>query len=117
MSVKYSNKDGKVEISKEVIASIVGNAITENFGIVGMASKNQVRDGFYELLNKDNYSRGVVIRQEDNSFAIDMYIIVRYGVKISEVSKNAQETVSYQVQKLLGVSPSSVNVFVQGVRN
>ena len=63
------------------------------FGIVGMASKKQIKDNINEILRKENYSRGVVVRQEENGIAVDVYTIVSYGTKISEVSRNVQEKV------------------------
>ncbi|KAB5915083.1 Asp23/Gls24 family envelope stress response protein, partial [Bifidobacterium adolescentis] len=64
----------------------------------------------------ENYSRGVVVRQEANGIAVDVYTIISYGTKISEVSRNVQEKVKYNLETLLGVTANSVNVFVQGVR-
>ncbi|OUK39244.1 hypothetical protein BU183_05450, partial [Enterococcus faecium] len=58
----------------------------------------------------------VVVRQEDNGIAVDVYTIISYGTKISEVSRNVQEKVKYNLEALLGVTANSVNVFVQGVR-
>lgn len=116
MSVKMTTKNGDIEISNDVIATVVGGAATEIFGIVGMASRQQVIDGLNEILNRENYSKGVVIRQENNSVAVDVYIIVSYGTKISEVSKNVQERVRYQLDLNLGIQASSVNIYVQGVR-
>ena len=82
MAVKIQNQFGNIDISNEVIATVVGGAATEIFGIVGMASKNQIRDNLNEILKRDNYSKGVVIRQEDEGIAVDVYIIVGYGTKI-----------------------------------
>ena len=84
--------------------------------VVGMASKNQIRDNINEILKRENYARGVVIKQEDNGVAIDVYIIVGYGTKISEISKNVQSKVKYNLESMLGISANSVNVFVQGVK-
>lgn len=116
MSLLINTKNGTIEISNDVIATIVGGAATEVFGIIGMASRKQVRDGLYEILKRDNYAKGIEVRQEGTSIAVDVYVIVSYGVKISEVSKNIQEGVRYQLKTTLGIEASSVNVFVQGVR-
>ena len=97
-------------------ATVVGGAATDVFGVVGMASKNQIKDNITEILRKENYARGVVVRQEDNGIAVDVYTIISYGTKISEVSRNVQEKVKYNLEALLGVTANSVNVFVQGVR-
>ena len=116
MADKIQTSSGLIEISNEVIATVVGGATTDVFGIVGMASKNQIKDNINEILRKENYARGVVVRQEDNEFAVDVYTLVSYGTKISEVSRNVQEKVKYNLDSMLGVTANSVNVFVQGVR-
>ncbi|MBF0757575.1 Asp23/Gls24 family envelope stress response protein [Ligilactobacillus murinus] len=116
MVVKIQNQFGNIDISNEVIATVVGGAATEIFGIVGMASKNQIRDNLNEILKRDNYSKGVVIRQEDEGIAVDVYIIVGYGTKISEVCRNVQDKVKYNLDSMLGITAESVNVIVQGVR-
>lgn len=116
MSVQLNNEFGTIEMSNDVISTVVGGAATEIFGIVGMASRKHVRDGINEILNRDNYSRGVEVRQEGQDIAVDVYIVVSYGTKITEVSKNVQERVRYQLEHDLGIVASSVNVYVQGVR-
>lgn len=116
MTVKMNTQSGTIEMTNDVIATVVGGATTENFGVVGMASKNQIRDNINEILRKENYSRGVVVRQEENGIAVDVYIIVGYGTKISEVSRNVQDSVKYNLQTMLGITANSVNVYVQGVR-
>ena len=116
MAVKIKTQYGLVDISNEVIATVVGGAATEIFGIVGMASKNQIRDNLNDILKKDSYSKGVIVRQEDNGVAVDVYIIVSYGTRISEVCRNVQEKVKYNLESMLGISANAVNIFVQGVR-
>ncbi|MFD2925481.1 Asp23/Gls24 family envelope stress response protein [Halobacillus naozhouensis] len=116
MSVDLTTKYGHITISNEVISTVAGGAAVECYGIVGMASKNQLRDGLAEMLRRENFSRGVVVRQEDEQLHIDMYIIVSYGTKISEVAHNVQSQVKYTLNKTVGLSVSSVNIFIQGVR-
>jgi len=116
MTIELNTKNGLVTITTEVIATIAGGAAVECYGIVGMASKSQIRDGFAEIIGKENYSRGVIVRQEDNNLHIDMYIIVSYGTKISEVAHNVQSQVKYKLNQSLGLDVNSVNIYIQGVR-
>ena len=116
MTVKIQTEQGLIELSNEVIATVVGGAATDNYGVVGMASRNQIRDNFNEILKKENYSRGVVIRQEEEGVAVDVYIIVGYGTKISAICRNVQEQVKYNLETMLGFSANTVNVYVQGVK-
>ncbi|HLR39180.1 MAG TPA: Asp23/Gls24 family envelope stress response protein [Jeotgalicoccus sp.] len=115
MSLEIKNDLGTIDISMDVIANIAGGIMSESYGVVGMASKT-FRDGFAELLGKENYSRGVVVENESDKLKIDLYIIVLYGVKISEVASNVQSTVKYTLEKTLGLEIDSVNIHVQGVR-
>lgn len=115
MSVTINNEYGSIKVSTDVIATVVGGSATEIPGVVGMASRHQVRDGLNEILRKENYAKGIVVSQE-NGVVVDVYIIVSYGTKISEVSKNVQQRVSYQLEASLGVKADAINIFVHGVR-
>ncbi|AYF92618.1 Asp23/Gls24 family envelope stress response protein [Apilactobacillus bombintestini] len=116
MAVKIQTNYGLIDIDNNVISTVVGGAATDNYGVVGMASKNQIRDNVNEILKKDSYSRGVVVTQQDNNVSIEVNIIVSYGTKISEVCKNVQSKVKYNLKTMLGITANSVNVIVQGVR-
>lgn len=116
MTVELKTELGSIDIAKDVIATIAGSVAVECYGIAGMASQKQIKDGLSELLGRENFQRGVVIRQEGEYLHIDLYIIVSYGTKISEVAFHVQKKVKEEVQKLLGIDIDSVNVFVQGVR-
>ncbi|SDG96543.1 Uncharacterized conserved protein YloU, alkaline shock protein (Asp23) family [Alteribacillus persepolensis] len=116
MTIEMNSQLGSIDVSTEVVATIAGGAAVDCYGIVGMASQKQIKDGLSEILGRDNFSRGVVIREADEGIHIDMYIIVSYGTKISEVAYNVQSKVKYQLQQMLGLTVDSVNVYVQGVR-
>ncbi|ARJ51665.1 Asp23/Gls24 family envelope stress response protein [Staphylococcus lutrae] len=116
MALEITNEYGSIDISNEVIASIVGGKAVECYGIVGMASRQQVRDGLAEILGHENYAKGIVVREDNGVLDVDMHIIVSYGVKISEVAQNVQATVKYTLENTLKLKVNSVNIFVQGVR-
>ncbi len=116
MAVEKKTNYGSISVSDEAIASLAGGVITECYGVVGMASKQVLRDGWAELLKKENYARGVVIKDTDNGLVVDLYIIVSFGVKITEAVREAQKKVKYVLEKTLQQDIVSVNVFVQGVR-
>ncbi|MGV3033193.1 Asp23/Gls24 family envelope stress response protein [Staphylococcus chromogenes] len=106
----------RIEFSNEVISSVVGVKEFGGYGIVGRASRQQVRDGLAEILGHENYAKGIVVKEDNGILDVDMYIIVSYGVKISEVAQNVQATVKYTLENTLKLKVNSVNIFVQGVR-
>lgn len=116
MSIEVKNEFGKIDITNDVIAQIVGEATIECYGIVGMASRHQIRDGLTDILGKENFTRGVIVRSVGESTHIDMYVIIGYGTKISEVAYQVQSKVTYTLQKTVGLNVDSINIFVQGVR-
>lgn len=115
MSVERSNELGSINISHEAIASLAGGVVTESYGVVGMASQKVLKDGLAELLKKENYTKGIVVKETGLGLELDLYIIIGFGVKISEVIYEIQKNVKYVVEKSLDVKFAAVNVFVQGV--
>jgi|SRR5690554_1651677 len=116
MGIERVTNLGKLSISEEAIASLAGGVVSECYGVVGMASQKVVKDGIAELLKKDNYARGVVVRTTDSGYELDLYIIVSFGVKISEVIFEVQKKVKYILEKTLEQDFKRINVYVQGVK-
>lgn len=115
MAVKTHNEYGYIEYTDEVLANIAGSATVECYGVVGMASKSAT-DGLWELLKRENINKGVKITSNGESFAIDLYIIVEYGTKISVVANNIIQKVKYSVESMTDLKVSKVTVLVQGIR-
>lgn len=116
MPIYKSTEYGNIQISLDAIASLAGGTITECYGVVGMASQKLLKDGLAELLKLENYSRGIVVRQNEEGLVLDLYIIALQGIKLSEVIYEAQKRVKYVLEKTLEVKCQAINVCVQGVR-
>ncbi|MBS3872569.1 MAG: Asp23/Gls24 family envelope stress response protein [Firmicutes bacterium] len=116
MSQTIVTEFGKIIITEEAVSTVAGVAALECYGLVGMCSRSRIRDGFIELLGKENLSRGVEVQIKDGNVIIDLFVIVGYGTKISEVAQNIMEKVKYVVETFVGMPVEHVNVNVQGVR-
>jgi uncharacterized alkaline shock family protein YloU len=116
MAFELVSELGKVRVSEHVIAELAGLAALECYGLVGMASRKQLKDGIAELLRRENLSRGVEIRHEKDGIHVDLHIIVSYGTKISVVARNVQSKVKYVLNEIAGVQVDFVHIIVQGVR-
>jgi uncharacterized alkaline shock family protein YloU len=111
----YNEVDmGIVKISDEVVAVISGIAATEIKGIIGM-SANLVGGITQILSGRKNLSKGVKVSVGENSAAIDLYVVVEYGLKIPEVAYQVQENVRKAVESMTGLNVTAVNVHVQNV--
>ncbi|WP_350344664.1 Asp23/Gls24 family envelope stress response protein [Proteinivorax tanatarense] len=107
-------ENGSVKIADEVVAVIAGIAATDIEGVAGMSGG--VAGGIAEMLGRKNLSKGVKVSVGETETTIDIYIIVDYGVKITEVSKNIQEQVKESVENMTGLNVLEVNIHAQGVK-
>jgi uncharacterized alkaline shock family protein YloU len=115
MSGRIQNEYGQIELENQTIATIAGNAAMECYGLVGMAYKSTT-DGIFELLKRDQFTKGVKVDVEEDEAVIDLFVILQYGTKISVVANNIIDKVKYSVENMTGITVSKVNVHVQGVR-
>ena len=115
MSVNMLNENGNITIDDQVFATLAGLAAMECYGVVGMASRNATQ-GIFELLKREQLTKGIKVTTVDDKINIDLYIVLQYGVKISVVSENIISRIKYSVETFSGVSVENVNIFVQGVR-
>lgn len=109
------NKQGRIEISPQAIATIAGDAVLHCYGVVGMASKN-LMGGIADLLQPDRWGRGVEVRVHEGQIVVDLYVVVQYGTRISEVAHGVMNGVKYALEQALGIPVAEVNVHVQGLR-
>src|SRR5713226_9924777 len=88
---------GRIEVFPSAVAAIAGHAALGCYGVAGMAARG-LRDGFAELLRRESVDRGVEVVELEGGLAIDIFVIVQYGMRISEVAHNLQETVKFEVE-------------------
>ena len=63
-----------------------------------------------------NYSKGIIASDGETGLILDLYVLLGYGIKMTEVLREVQKKVKYVVESTLDVNVESVNVYVQGVR-
>ena len=115
MECKVKNDLGTIYIAEDVMMKVVGYAALECYGIVAMSGK-RATDGFVEWLGRENLSKGVQIRNVGDMLDVDLFIIVEYGISISEVCKTIVETVRYKLESMTGVKVRKVSISVEGIR-
>lgn len=111
MNVQISNN---LSISEDVIGIIAGIAAAEVEGVSGMTLG--LVDGINQILGSNKkYSKGVKIDLEGSDVIIDLYVIVKYGIRIPDVAFSIQNSVKSSVETMTGLNVVSVNINVQGV--
>ena len=104
---------GTITYANEVIATIAGVAANEIDGIAGMS----VSGGIGEMLSRNkNITRGVKVEVGSQEAAVDLYIIVEYGISIVEVCNIIKSQVCYKIENMTGAKVRRVNISVEGIR-
>lgn len=117
MGVDQNNTYGQIHISLDAIASVAANAVGNVFGVVGLGTKRSLSDDIHVFFNRGRYKEGVVVKEEKyQRYSVDLYVILAYGVKISEVISEIQRQVKYFLSKSFDIKLSAVNVYVQSVK-
>jgi uncharacterized alkaline shock family protein YloU len=109
---------GRIAIAPEAIAQIVGRVAAECYGVVGMSLRapGPARERVTRLLPKGRPLRGIVVREADGGVALELYVVVAYGLNLAEVAATVRSQVAYEVERLTGLTVASVDVHIQDVK-
>ncbi|MPL84346.1 hypothetical protein SDC9_30311 [bioreactor metagenome] len=107
------NDVGSIRIADEVVGIIAGLAATEVDGVAGMSAG--LVGGIAEMLGKKSLAKGVKVEVGEREAAVDLYIIVEFGVRIPDVALKVQENVKKAIESMTGLEVVEVNIHIQGV--
>jgi uncharacterized alkaline shock family protein YloU len=103
-----------LNISEDVIGIIAGLAASEVEGIAGMSLG--FVDGINQILGGNKkYAKGVKIELDGKKVTVDLYVNVKYGVRIPDIAWSAQNAVKKSVENMTGLDVAAVNINVQGI--
>ena len=102
---------GQITVSADVVARIVGHTAAECYGVVGMSGRRVGR-----LLPRGRLAQGVDVAGTSDGLAIDLDVIVEYGLNLAEVAAAVRTRVGYEVERLTGLPVVRVEVRIRDVR-
>lgn len=105
---------GDINIADEVVSTIAGLAAVEVEGVSAMSGG--IVGGIAEALGRKNLGKGVKVEVGAEETVIDMYLLVRFGVRIPDVAWEVQDRVKTAVENMTGLRVLKVNIHVQGVQ-
>lgn len=106
--------ESSIRIADDVVGVIAGIAAMEVDGVAGMAGGFAAEVG-ERMTGKRNLAKGVKVQMGEKEVAIDLYIVVDFGVRIPEVATKVQENVKRAVESMTGLECVEINIHVQGV--
>lgn len=110
--ITVSGEKGSVYVSEDVIAVIVGTAISEVEGVASLTSADG--PGFSERLGFKSMSRGVSVSLEEGKVRVDAAIYVRFGASVTSIGEEVQKAAAAAVESMTGLE-SVVNIHIVGV--
>ncbi|SDW70420.1 Uncharacterized conserved protein YloU, alkaline shock protein (Asp23) family [Marininema mesophilum] len=105
--------EGAIRIADDVVAVIAGLSATKTKGVSGMSGG--ITEGWAKRVSGKNVIKGVTVEVGQVETAIDLRVIVDYGTKIPEISRDLQINVKEAVETMTGLSVVEVNVKVEGI--
>ena len=114
MSDKTENTLGNIYISHRAIATIAAQTALSSYGVVGFTSRDFLR-GIMNLVIRDQ-AYGVEIVVSEDRIGIDIYIVIEYGVRITEVASSVASSIRFNVERLTGLVVERVDVHIRGLR-
>lgn len=100
-------QQGTLKVSEEVIHTIVSLAVEETEGIDSLAPLTNNMSG---VLFKKKELKNIKIKTIADSVEIEVFVIAKYGFKISSVGEKLQERIKNDVQSMTGIRVSRVSV-------
>lgn len=103
---------GGLIISEDVIAEIAKNASKDIEGLAGFAARPADIAGVFK---KNSSSKSIKVINHDNEMVLDMYVVLKSGVKIPVVCEKIQRSVKEAVQNMTSRIVNKVNIYVAGI--
>ncbi|MDT7884069.1 MAG: Asp23/Gls24 family envelope stress response protein [Thermoflexus sp.] len=105
---------GRIEVLPSAIATVVARALTQCYGVVGLAP-HRMTDAVANFFAPDA-RRSIQIRERPEGLVIDVYLILAHGVRLIAVAHSVQQAIKYQVERIVGLPVAEVNVHIQGLQ-
>jgi uncharacterized alkaline shock family protein YloU len=116
---QLATDDGQISVAEGVVQKIAGKACREIAGVHSMGTSGARAFGsIRERIpgsSGPNFSQGVGVEVGETEAAIDLDIVVEYGVAIADLGRSIQRNVKQAVERMTGLHVVEVNIAVDDV--
>ena len=112
---------GEIDVTEETIGNIVSLNLADVKGVVG--SRKSIIKEITDMLSGDTSeneieeaSRNIKVEIKDNKPLINLYIVIKYGVRIPDIAWDIQSRVKEGLMKKLGTDINEIDIHVQGIQ-
>ena len=116
---RLATGDGQISVAEGVVQKIAGKACREVAGVHAMGTGSARTFGaIRERIpgsSGPSVSQGVGVEVGETEAAVDLDIVVEYGVSIADLGRSIQRNVKQSVERMTGLRVVEVNVSVDDV--
>jgi uncharacterized alkaline shock family protein YloU len=117
---KLNTDTGKISVAQNVVSKIAGMACKEISGVAAMgAGGSRAFGAIKERIpgsSGPSVSQGVGVEVGETQAAIDLDIVIDYGVSVADLGRSIQRNVKQAVERMTGLDVVEVNVNVDDVK-
>lgn len=99
---------GRLTIAREAVAEIVAESTLSCYGVVALSAGTRMK----RMLRRE----GVSVDGGPDALRIELHVVVEHGLNLAEVAATIRSQVSYEVERLTGLTVAAVEVVIQSVR-
>jgi uncharacterized alkaline shock family protein YloU len=116
---RLATSEGQITVAENVVQKIAGKACREVGGVHAMGNTGTRAFGAVRERipgsTGPNVAQGVGVEVGEKEAAIDLEIVVEYGVSIAELGRSIQRNVKQSVERMTGLRVVEVNIAVDDV--
>jgi uncharacterized alkaline shock family protein YloU len=116
---RLNTAEGRITVAENVVQKIAGIACQEMAGVHAMGSGGTRAFGaLRERIpgsNGPNVAQGVGVEVGETEAAIDLDIVVEYGISIADLGRGIQRNVKAAIERMTGLNVVEVNINVDDV--
>jgi len=114
-----ASDDGKISVAESVVTKIAGLATREVAGVHAMGSgASRAFGALKERIpgsSGPSVTQGVAAEVGETQVALDLDVVIEYGVSIADLGRSIQRNVKNSVERMTGLEVTEVNVSVGDV--
>lgn len=119
-NAELDSSDGKTTIADTVVSKIAGIATREVSGVHALGGGaarafGQLRERIPGSSGSPNLSQGVSVEVGEKQAAVDLQMIVEYGVAISDLAASVRKNVISAIERMTGLEVTEVNIAVDDI--
>ena len=109
-----SNQQGSIFILPQAIKTVARNAALQSYGVISLAPANPAET--VSRFFKKEADVGILVNSEEDGVVLELNLIIEYGLRIKSVADSVADSVTYCVEKTMGIPVKRVDVHVRGLR-